>query len=486
MLAEVLDEPELEFGGGGRHVDPRFGISNYGPADLDEPDRRRPIRLGLIGPGDLLPELRSWLERCREPIDAKDERYPNLFTGFPGCDVDRGLLTTLVLSDRTTASVSKEALRQIAAAPRAEAMNLAVSAYAQEARTLAEQHRVDVLLMARPEELADTRRRRRSKTKSSESSKSSSKKGADLGYATHPFANFHDLLKAELLGLAMPLQIIRRSTWNEQVTPPPGSGRQDEATRAWNLHVALHYKAGGVPWRMQRDSHDLTTCFIGISFYRSSSDDVLETAVAQVFNERGDGVIVRGGPARRRGVDKQPHLTADAARDLLAQALDSYRAVHKTLPARVVVHKASSYTPDEEEGFREAARTCSVDELDLTWVTLSEGARLFRPGDAPPLRGTHIMLEPGTSALYTKGSVDFYSTYPGAHIPQPIGLRHLDPTRSASQLAAEVLTLTKMNWNQTRLDGLLPVTLRTAEQVKRVLRFCDAEGTVAMRYAHYM
>ena len=484
MLGEVLPEPELEFGGGGRHVDPRFGISNYGPADLDEPDRRRPIRVGLVGPGDLLPELRTWLERCRDPIDAKDERYPNLFTGFPGCDVDRGLLTTLVLSDRTTATVSKEALREIGNAPRAEALDLAIRAYAQEVRTLAEQNRVDVVLIARPLELADTRRRRRSKTRHPEHKESP--KTQALGYATHPFANFHDLLKAELLALSVPIQIIRRSTWNEDVPPPPRTGRQDEATRAWNLHVALHYKAGGVPWRMLRDSRDLTSCFIGISFYRSSSDDVLETAVAQVFNERGDGVIVRGGPARLRGTDKQPHLSEDAARDLLTQALDAYRAVHKNLPARLVVHKASSFTAEEENGFRDAARSRAVDELDLTWVTLSEGARLFRTGDAPPLRGTHAMLEPGLSVLYTKGSVDFYLTYPGAYFPQPIGLRHLDPTRSASHLAAEVLTLTKMNWNQTRLDGLLPVTLRTAEQVKRVLRFCDPDAVVAMRYAHYM
>lgn len=486
MTAEVLPEPELEFGGSGRHVDPRFGISNYGPADIDEPDRRRPIRVGLIGPADGLPELRAWLERCRDPIPAKDESYPNLFTSFPGCDVDRGLLTTLVLSDRTSATVSKTVLRDIAKAPRTQALSLAVQAYAQEARMLAEQNRVDVLLLARPQELADTRRKKRSRSKASPSATRRVEPGTHLGFAAHPFANFHDLLKAEVLGLSIPIQIIRRSTWDEATAPPAGSGRQDEATRAWNLHVALHYKAGGVPWRLPRDSHDLTTCFVGISFYRSSDAESLETAVAQVFNERGDGVIVRGGPARVRGTDKQPHLTGDAARDLLAQALDTYRSVHKNMPARIVIHKASSYTDDEEAGFRDATSARMVDELDMTRVTLSEGLRLFRPGAAPPLRGTHVAFDSETSVLYTKGSVDFYSTYPGAYVPQPIGLRHRDPGRSPSELASEVLALTKMNWNQTRLDGLLPVTLRTANEVKKVLRFCEPGSTVAMRYAHYM
>jgi hypothetical protein len=483
--AEILDEPELEFGGGGRHVDPRFGISNYGPADLDEPERRRPIRVGLVGPGEFLPELRAWLERCRDPIPAKDDRYPNLFTGFPGCDVDRGLLTTLVLADRTSALVSKAVLRDIAKAPRAQGLALAVEAYAQEARLLAEQNRVDVLLLARPQELVDTRRRTRSRGSATDIADWVDAT-SDVGLAGHPFANFRDLLKAELLTLPVPIQIIRRSTWDEGTPPPTGSGRQDEATRAWNLHVALHYKAGGVPWRLQRNAHDLAACFVGISFYRSPDDRTLETAVAQVFNELGDGVIVRGGPARLRGRDKQPHLTAEAARDLLTQALDSYRQVHKHLPARVVIHKSSSFSSDEEAGFREAASSRRVDELDMTWVTTSEGVRLFRPGVAPPLRGTHVVMDEASSLLYTKGSVDFYSTYPGAYVPQPIGLRHSDPGRSPRELAREVLALTKMNWNQTRLDGLLPVTLRTAYEVRKVLRFCPSEGAVPTRYAHYM
>ena len=58
-------------------------------------------------------------------------------------------------------------------------------------------------------------------------------------------ANFHDLVKARLLSIGTPVQIVRRSTFDESVAPPTGSSRQDEATRAWKLHVALYYKAGG-------------------------------------------------------------------------------------------------------------------------------------------------------------------------------------------------------------------------------------------------
>lgn len=110
-----------------------------------------------------------------------------------------------------------------------------------------------------------------------------------------PFANFHDMLKARVLQARQPIQIIRRRTWDETVPPPAGNSRQDEASRAWNLHVALYYKAGGAPWRLPRKPHRPHR-YIGVAFYRNSDSDSLDTSVAQVFNGRGDGVIVRAGP----------------------------------------------------------------------------------------------------------------------------------------------------------------------------------------------
>lgn len=482
MRAEVLDEPELEFGGGNRHIDPRFGITAYGPADLQAPDAPRAVRVGLIGPADQLDGLRSWLERCREPIPAKDERYPHLFPAFPGCDIDAGLHTTLVLSDRNTRVVGQSALRTIATAPTPVALSMAVDAYAEEIVSLAEENRVDVLLIARPEQLADIARRGAARPDPPAAGPPAP------GEGTLPrFANFHDLLKARLLHLRQPIQIIRRSSWDEASAPPAGSGRQDEASRAWNLHVAMYYKAGGVPWRLLRNPTDLTTCYIGVSFYRNTDDTSLDTAVAQIFNERGDGVIVRGGPARISRTDRQPHLSREDAHQLLLGALDAYRREHRTMPAHVVLHKSSAFTDDEIEGFQGGAEERLIDALEMAWITTSEGARLFRGGSkAPPLRGTMLALSDRELVLYTTGSVEFYSTYPGHYVPQPLGIRPTHPTRSPRELCAETLALTKMNWNQTRLDGQLPVTLRTANKVKAILRFCPPDQAVATRYAHYM
>jgi hypothetical protein len=141
---------------------------------------------------------------------------------------------------------------------------------------------------------------------------------------------------------------------------------QDEATRAWNLHTALYYKAGGTPWRMPRHSSDLATCYVDVSFYRTPDGDELHTAVAQVFNERGDGVVVRGGTAKISKSDRQPHLGETDARKPLTDALAEYRRIHGHQPARVVLHKSSDFNPKRSPGSkrrptsgRSASSSCS-------------------------------------------------------------------------------------------------------------------------------
>ena len=88
--------------------------------------------------------------------------------------------------------------------------------------------------------------------------------------------------------------------------------------------------------------------------------------------------------------------------------------------------------------------------------------------------------------LYTKGSIGFYGTYPGMYVPTPLLLRPVDGTLQPGRLAAETLALTKLNWNQSQLDGHLPITLQASGKVRAILRHLPLEGTIARQYAHYM
>ena len=215
MHIEILDEPELEFGGASRHVDPRFGIAAYGPADLGQDDAPTAIRLGLVGPRDQLDGIRRWIERCRRPIAARDSRYPHLFPGFPGCDSGSGLCTTLTIADRNCRELPGRELDRAIGLPGELAVQAMTEVYMSELEALAEGNRVDVIIVARPDSLDDVHL-------SAAGHQRGRGAAAGAGRRTRAAAaNFHDLLKARALRLGIPLQILRRSTWDETAPPPP-------------------------------------------------------------------------------------------------------------------------------------------------------------------------------------------------------------------------------------------------------------------------
>src|SRR6202142_145110 len=459
MKLDIRDEPPLEFAGGARHVDPRHGIADYGPADTAS-TAPRTIRAGIVGTPASIQGLRGWLDRCRQPIAAKDSRLSRLFVPFPGFDTTAGFRSTLVWDSRLERPIRDRDLRRLNGLKPHDAISAAVELYAAELEILDEEPGCNVILIARPDLLPDAPHPR-----------------ADTdapGKKTppEPADDFRALLKAVAMRYSRPIQIIRRTTWDPAFKPPGSERRRlpDEATRAWNLHTAFYYKAGGIPWRLPRDPADHDTCYVGITFYRSTDQQSLQTSVAQVFNQRGDGVIVRGAPAKVSRNDRQPHLTRSDAESLLTEALRRYRSEHGNLPARAVLHKTSSYTPDEITGFRAAADTADISTLEMLWLPASDPARLFRPADHPPLRGTLLSIDHQRHVLYTRGSVPFYGTYPGMYIPSPLPFRLVETESSPAYLADDPLALTKMNGNQTQLDARQPITIRTADQVGAILR----------------
>ena len=99
MKLTVIEEPNLEFAAGARHVDPRHGIADYGPADAAN-TAVRTIRAGIVGTPAAIQGLRRWLDRCRRPIEAKDSRLGHLFVPFPGFDTSAGFRSTLIWDSR--------------------------------------------------------------------------------------------------------------------------------------------------------------------------------------------------------------------------------------------------------------------------------------------------------------------------------------------------------------------------------------------------
>ena len=483
MNAKFLQEPELEFGTG-RHVDIRFGLTNYGPLDYENILAPKQIKVGIVGTPQTIEGLTKWFETTRFGVDAKTSKQPNLFPRFPGLNQEESFRCSLLLDSQLQRSVSQSVLERLAGKTSGNALiEEAVKIFLAEFRYLAENANPDVLICALPLALYEA-------MESGHGATSAKTRGSiALPYKL----NFHHLLKSESMDLKKPVQIVLPTTYDktfrrkQKNRPERAKQIQDEATIAWNLHTALYYKAGGVPWRLVRDATQLTTCYIGVSFYHTLDRSKVMTSIAQVFNQRGEGVIVRGGTVKVSKEDRQPHLSQEGSRNLLLAALERYREVHRNFPARVVLHKSSAFNRDETEGFIEAIEANRLDHYDL--ISIGDSSiKLFRAGEYPVLRGTLLGLDAKTHALYTRGGVDFFETYPGMYAPVPLLFRCEHTTETPAAIAQELLALTKMNWNNTQFDGREPITIRAAKQVGSILKYIP-EGEdykIDPRYSFYM
>lgn len=491
MKLTFFEEPELEFGGGGTHVDMRYGLAQYGPLDIGDTKAPTQLRLGLIGTDETIGAMRQWLERCKPGIERKDSKLANLFPSFPGFTNDVAFRSSLVFHDRWCAPIRQREIDAIVAHSGCDdTVRQSVAMFVDRAVDLVEQGGPMVLVCLPPHDLLSAVDERRS---APDSDAQEIDEGSEHGDEHQPATlEFHDLLKAEGMRLAVPFQMARPKTYGgaqgrkkQQAKRKTSTPLQDEATRAWNLHTALYYKAGGVPWRLLRDAAELTTCFVGISFYRTLDKSRLLTSVAQVFNERGEGVIVKGAQAQLDKNDKTPHLSAADAHALLKQAISVYRREHRTSPARIVVHKTSRVLPEEAEGFDAAAKAQAIDTVEILTVRRSF-SRVFREGTYPPLRGTFIELQKTSGLLYLKGSVDFFRTYPGMYVPRPLEFTVYRAETPLQQLASEVLSLSKLNWNNTQFDGGEPITVRAARRVGDILKCVADNGPVQPTFRFFM
>ncbi|UWZ81811.1 argonaute/piwi family protein [Occallatibacter riparius] len=470
MNLTILEEPELEFGGGNRHVDIRFGIRDYGPFDLQSSRAPKEVRVGLIGTTETVEGTTRWLEKCSQGVAQKQTKQPNLFPAFPPISSTSSFCCAFVADASLARTLTNTSLETVSnEATIADRVERAVDLFIKEVEFLAENSNPDVIVCALPVEVLEMVYEER---------KSPGRK------------DLHHLLKARTMQWRIPIQLILPSTYDESKArklkrtgiPRP---LQDEATRAWNIFSALYYKAGGTPWRLVRDSSQFSACFVGISFFESLDRSRLTTSMAQVFNELGEGVVVRGGSASLSKDDRQPHLSGDDCQALITDALAKYRDVHRTLPARVVIHKSSPFSQEEEAGARKAIKEARIDIYDLVHVNDSE-IRLYRDGVYPPLRGTFLQTSGRSGVLYTKGSVPFFETYPGMYVPKPVSIKIAAGDQTPLGHAKEILALTKMNWNSTQFDGGMPLTLTAAQSVGNVLKHCQDNQRIEPRYCFYM
>ena len=342
MKLEVIPEPDLEFAKD-TYICPRMGIALFDVYDSQRELRRDKINIGAVGTEKGLEKLRTWLEQCGGFIQGRsDTLQHNLYPPFPGFQKDFGFKASLVVSNEGFKSLLSEEVASLIkdSSTREERVRKAVKLYLRPIEFLARNRRaIDVIICVLPDELYDALTTAREEKEQEEDITKHEDESPDIEY------NFRRALKAESLRLEKPLQIVREQSLTDKAP-------QDRATRAWNFCMAIYYKTNQtVPWKLVTDPNEPPTCFVGIGFFRSRDRETTHTSVAQIFDELGNNVILRGGQAYRDENDRRPHLKRDQAEFILGRAIDDYVLANETPPARLVIHKTRFIPKRREKGF---------------------------------------------------------------------------------------------------------------------------------------
>jgi hypothetical protein len=473
-----LQEPDLIFGGDHRCVDPRTGLGAFGLHGVTRPDETRQVRVGIVGTAESIDAALSLLKEISQPIEqgANVDCVQN--PSFPGINSQVPFQVHLVTQSQWHRSLHKRDFRSLEGCGDFNTKRwLLQEVFGSEVQAMGQlEFPPQVVLCVVSEPMTRLLGRVNAKVDPNSNSKNEILAGDGEGISHGLLREFRGGLRAECMG-ALPTEII----WDQAYSKI--NGMRDRATLAWNLSLALLHKSGLIPWRLANASDD--SCFVGISFYRTSqtaSSRTLKT-FAHVVSEYGVGFIVDGDVfewgTRKKG-EKSPHLDEGQASRLLSRALAVFKEKIGSAPHKVTVHKSTPYSDAERRGFENSLQNV----LQYGLITISRRGIFFvRPGRKPILRGTAIPFGENLGLVFTSGYVPFLRAYSGYRIPKPLEITENWGSLSFQQVAQDLVRLTKLDLSSPAFCTDLPITLTHSMEIRDVLEVLgQKEPSIDDRY----
>ncbi|MFA6300296.1 MAG: hypothetical protein WC642_14095, partial [Nocardioides sp.] len=288
--------------------------------------------------------------------------------------------------------------------------------------------------------------------------------------------DLHDRLKALAAPLGSPIQMVREDS---------ALRFKFECSMFWRLSIALLTKAGGVPFRMVQPT-PIDTAFVGLAYaIRGGTTDEFVTCCSQVFDAEGGGFeFIAYNIGADRDLDN-PHLTREEMRTVMARSARLYqRRRAGDMPARLVVHKTSTWRPEEIDGVFDAWGAAVPDieclqvraETPWTGVSLTQsGPTSSRPDSWPVTRGSLQYLSGSEALLWVSGTAPGVSLRGGNYnqsakaLPTPIAFVRDAGQGPLETPAREILALSKLDWNNDALYGLTPVTVSYSQKLAKMI-----------------
>jgi len=513
MKLSCIPEPTLLFRHDQAVEDPRDGLSLFGPLDKGSPYG---IRAGVIGTNDGLRRFRDWAAKIQRSIieSDPDELFQLSHPPYPGFEAAFRIPwdPVPVLEIKITRD---DVNQRIFLSNKHQRVYKTVDLYADKILKALkdEDAKVDVWFVlahddiykyCRPESSvpADQSIRvvqqvtpRRARLLQTAPSLFEGENVEAIPYLYE--ANFHNQLKARLLGHDAPTQIIRESTIahrEAEFLNVRGNPRRKldalQSRIAWNISNAAFYKAGGRPWKIAQIRKGV--CYIGLAFKQDGrgGDPRSACCAAQMFLDSGDGVVFKGavGPwySPRRG---EFHLGRQAATKVVNLAVETYRSdpnnKDRKPPAELFLHGRTLFSDEEWAGFEDAVDPGKTNLVGVR-IRTEKVLKLYRRGSHPILRGLAYVQDARTAYLWTSGFAPRIQAYDGKEVPRPLMIDLCRGEVGIETVLADIMALTKLNYNTCKFGGGSPVTLRFADAVGEILTAGPVESEAPLSFKYYI
>lgn len=494
--ATIIPEPQLEFASGQRLEHPRDGLTLFGPVDSKGIEKPSHICYAAFGTQQGVRSLLDFIRTIGRPVTTDQMLDEVLWPSYPG--FEEAFHAVLPAEPAWIEEISDDVLTKAATNQDAHQRVFdVVSLFLERMKVAKKRDDPFRLFMVVVPDLIYSNCRPLSRFTGGHGHRVSRREQrlrSVMGdffeaYDSEQYSfslDFRRQIKARVMQLEIPIQIIRESTLR-LVSPEHRFGARQLtplSDRAWNLGAAVYYKTGGKPWKLSGVREGV--CYVGVSFKNTEDNGRNACCAAQMFLDDGDGVVFLGDEGRwyseHRG---EYHLDAKSAKRLLSGVLNTYREQHGKKLTEVFLHCRSTVNEEEFEGYRAA---CPAD-IKLVAIRVAPerlGLRLYRAGTRPVMRGTFWKISPKRGFLWGSGFKPRLRTYDGSDVPQPLCIDIQHGEADIDLVARDILSLTKLNYNCCKLGENEPVTIHFSDAVGEILVTNRSIGKHLPNFKYYI
>ncbi|NKQ51966.1 hypothetical protein HFP15_03615 [Amycolatopsis sp. K13G38] len=453
LVHQRLAEPDLAFDPADsrqRHPNPLVGIGTFKPfAPGTLSGERRQVRVATLGPADARSQMKMLLEELR--VEAAPTERREYLPPYPG--FTQAFDASLVPAESARIDLPGNLDASLAASKKPHrVLGQALTDGLDRLFTLRLQF--DVIVFYLPERWQR--------------------------YFVADGFHLHDHVKVHAASLGLTTQILTQQALDYRC----------RASVRWRLATALYAKAGGTPYKLAVGGLlDPGAAYLGLAYgIRDSGgpDQQFVVCCSQMFDAEGGGLEFIAHEVFDDVDTRNPLLSRQGMRTVVSRSLSVYADRHAgRQPKQLVVHKQIAFNDDEIAGAVDAWGR--VDGLTCVSISRPAWRGVLVTGPPPSKtqglsygyaidRGTLTQLDDHSALLWIAGNART-ATLNGKNYlqgkkgtPRPVHITRHVGAGALAEPAAQILALSKMDWNTDSLYSSLPATITYAQVLARVVK----------------